>query len=254
MISRYEVYLNGNSLGAINDNILVLDIAYQPPEMAYDTYTVAKRNGSRIYRYYVSKSTVTITFEIHEYSTMMRQSICQQIQRWAKSGGILTTNDRDGQRLRCVCTQFPVIQSVKKWTEPLTITFTAYSQPFWEDVNQTTMTLTGTNESGTLILPGSIAENVMEVEATPSGTLTSLSLTANGKTLTLSGLSVASGTKVTISYVDDMIQSIKAGNTSILNKRTGVDDLLVNCGEPNSVGFTANVSTTVIFKARGLWA
>ena len=83
--------------------------------------------------------------------------------------------------------------------------------------------------------------------------LSSVSLTVNGRTLSLTGLSVSNGDTIKITYDDQMIQSIKVGTTSLLGKRTGVDDLIANSGEYNTVSFTSSASVTVTFKARGLW-
>ena len=254
MISRYEAVLNGQPLSAVSANILILDIAYPPANIDFSLYKGAKRHGNRVYREYVDHRDVVITFAIRAYSVQERQAICNAVQRWAKNGGILQTNDHEGQRLRCVLSTPPIIQSALKWTDPISMTFTAYSLPFWEENVPATLSLSGVSKSGSLYVPGSVDGANFEVVAVPSGLLSSVSFTANGKTLSLTGLSVLSGTKVSITYDDDMIMSIKAGNTSILNKRTGADDLPVKSGESNSVSFSANVSCAVTFKGRGLWA
>lgn len=253
MISRYEATLNGISLESINPAILLTDISYDPPSRRYSTYAVAKRDGSRVYRAYKEKSSVTVQFAIREYDTMKRQSICQQICAWARNGGTLRTNDRDGQMLKCICEQLPSIPSVLQWTEPLSITFAAYELPYWQDVNLSTLTLSGTSNNGTIYIPGSAPDTVMEVEVTAGAEITALELTVEDTTLTLSGLSVASGNSIVISYDDHMIQSIKTGSTSLLNKRTGADDLIAKCGQFNLVSYTANASCDVTFRGRGLW-
>ena len=80
-----------------------------------------------------------------------------------------------------------------------------------------------------------------------------MTLTAGGKTMTLSGLSVASGSVIRISYDDEMIQSIKVGNVSLLPNRTGADDLTVDCGETTAFSFTSSGAASVKFSVRGLW-
>lgn len=254
MISRYEAVLNGQPLSAVSASILILDIAYPPASIDFSTYRGAKRHGNRVYREYVDHRDVVITFAIRAYSVQERQAICNAVQRWAKGGGILQTNDHEGQRLRCVLSAPPTIQSALKWTDPISMTFTAYSMPFWEDLVPTTLALSGTSGSGNLYVPGSVDGAFFEVDAVPSGTLTTLNLVANGKTLSLTGISVASGATVQIAYDDDMIMSIKAGSTSLLNKRSGADDLPLKSGESNSLSFSSNVSCAVTFKGRGLWA
>jgi hypothetical protein len=253
MISRYEAYLNGIALSSISADILVHDIQYATPSYKNEVFSVAKRQGARIHRRYIGKAQTSIIFEIHTYNTATRQSICNAVQMWAKDGGILTTSDRPGQRFRCVCETPPVITSASKWTDELSVVFSAYSVPYWEDEYYASTTLSGSSGSGNLFVPGSVDDVPVEVDIVPSGTLTSISLTVNGRTLSISGVSIASGTTIKIAYDDEMIQSIMAGTTSILNKRTGVDDLLANGNKNNSIGFTSNVSCSVTFKGRGLW-
>ena len=253
MISRYEAWLNGVALSSVNPDILILDIEQPSTNIRTETFTTAKRNGARIYKRRIEKTSVTIRFAIRKYDIADRRAVCSDVVRWAKNGGILETNDRDGQRLRCVLDTTPIIQSALRWTDPLTITFTAYALPFWEEKEQSVLHLSGTSGEGTLYVPGNIDGAMIEATVTSNGSLSTLSLTANGKTITLGGLSVGTGGVVELKYNDEMVQSIKADGVSVLNKRTGADDLVAVCGGSNTLGFLSNVSVNVDFKVRGLW-
>lgn len=253
MISRYDVFLNGVALSSISHDILILDVQYPPVTIRNETFALARRQGAQITRRYVDSNSVSVLFEIRSYDINERQAILNSIVRWAKSGGILQTNDRQGQRLRCICEQFPSVSSAKNRGQEMQIVFSAYSLPFWEDVYPANLTITGTNASGSLYVPGNVDGAFVEATATANGTLTSIKFIAGNTNLTLSGINVASGGKVVIAYDDDMIQSIKTGNTSLLSKRTGDDDLLVNSGETSMFGVVANVSCSVEYRVRGLW-
>lgn len=253
MISRYEAILNGVPLSTLSGNILILDIKYNSPSINNETYSVAKKQGERIHRRYLNKSSVTIDFAIREYDIRERQVICSEIVKWAKNGGILQTNDRTGQRLRCVCETFPVISSALKWTDTLSIVFSAYALPYWEEEIPSTLTLTGSNTNGTLYVPGNVDGAFVEASIKANATLSTINLWCNNRTIALANISVASGQTIVISYDYEMIQSIKVGNTSLLDKRVGVDDLLANCGETNSMAVVANASVTVTYSVRGLW-
>lgn len=252
MISRYEAWLDGVALSSISPDILILDIEHAPANIRTDTFTTAKRNGSRIHRRYYDRASVTIRFAIRKYGINDRQSVCSDVVRWAKGGGVLQTNDRNGQRLRCICEAFPVVQSAMKWTDPFAVTFSAYALPFWEEEEQSVLQLTGTSGEGELYVPGNVDDAMVEASISANAALSSLTLSANGRTMTLSGLSVASGGVVVLTYDDEMIQSIKANSVSILDKRSGVDDLLAVSGM-NSFAFTADADVDVDFKVRGLW-
>jgi len=253
MINRYEAVLNGVPLSGISADILIVDIKYTPPAFQDEIYTVAGRRGGRIYRRNVDQLKVSISFMIRAYDVMERQQICNAVQQWAGKGGVLQINDRENQRLRCVCSELPVISSALKWTGVLSVGFTAYSLPFWEELVPSVISLSGTSGNGNLWVPGCIDGAMVEVDATANASVTSLSMTVNGRTLTLSGLSVSAGQTIKIAYDDDMIQSIKVGNTSLLTKRTGVDDLEADCGQNNSFSFTSDGAVSVDFKVRGLW-
>lgn len=254
MISRYEVTLNGISLSSIADEIVILDVSYGEPAFSDVRYKTAKRNGSRSDGRIFSSSSVSISFEIHAYDLRDRQAIRNAVCAWAKNGGRLEINDRDGQFLQCECSQFPAVASVRNWTDPFTITFTGNEIPFWQEITPSAVTMTaGTSGSGSLFVPGSADNALVEANIHTNATITSVSITVNGRTLTLSGISVASNNDIKITYDDKAIQSIKVGTTSLLDKRTGVDDLLAKCGELNTVSFTSNASATVTISARGYW-
>lgn len=253
MISRYEVFLNGVSLGTISPEILILDIQYPPVTIRNESFALARRQGVHISRRYIETNTVSVLFEIQSYDVHERQAILNQVVRWAKNGGVLQTNDRIGQRLRCICESFPSITSAKNRGQEMQIVFSAHSLPFWEDVSPATLTLTGSNTSGSLYVPGNVDGAFVEATATASGALTSIKFIAGNTNLTLSGINVASGGKIIIAYDDDMIQSIKTGSTSLLSKRTGNDDLLVNSGETSTFGVVADASCSVEYRVRGLW-
>ena len=253
MISRYEAILNGTALSAVDPDIRILDISHDPPTLQTEKYDVANRNGERTYSRYRGTASITISFELSKYSIAKRQTVCQQVCAWAKNGGILETNDRPGQRLRCICEKFPAVASAMRWKDTLQMTFTAYALPFWEEKFPQELTLSGTSGGGTLYVPGNYDGACAEVTVTAGATLTRLTLNAGDTSITLEGLSVPAGSTIVISYDENMIQQIKTGNISLLNKRKGNDDLLIKCGEINALSFTANGNATVKFSVRGLW-
>ena len=254
MISRYEAVLNGVGLSGLDADILIHDIKHSPSAFTDNRYSVAKRNGLRTDKRSFSSVSVTIVFEIHAYSVMTRRAICDAVCAWAKDGGKLETNDKNGQFLQCVCTQFPSVESTRNWTDELSVTFTAFEIPFWQESVQTIVTFSaGTSGTKDFFVPGSGDDNVIEAIIRANASLSSVAITVNGRTLTLSGLSVAQNKEIKILYDDKGIQSIKVDNTSLLNKRTGVDDLLAKCGKINTASFTASASVNVTLRTRGLW-
>lgn len=253
MISRYSVTLNNTTLASLDSSILVLDVNYPARNTQDKTFEIAKRHGSRFYDRKFGEAYVTVSFEIHEYDISDRQEVCAKVVKWAKNGGVLEINDRPGQYLQCVCTSFPTVESARNWTDPLSITFTGYAIPFWQEKTAVTKTLTGTDDGGVLNVPGNVDDALVECQVTAGASVTTFSLTVNNTTMTLSGLSLSSGNVVSITYDTNGIQSIKQGNTSLLSKRTGADDLLALCGESNELYISADASITAVFSVKGLW-
>ena len=220
MKSRYEAYLNGEALSAVNPDIYIHDISYGVPSVQYSTFTVAKRDGARIHRKYTDSISVKISFEIHTYDIVKRQTICGAVARWARNGGELQTNDRKGQRLRCVCTSLPVVNSVRDWTEALEMEFTAYPLPYWEEESYAVTTLTaGSSGNGTLNVAGSIDGAFVEADIVTNASVSSVSLTVNGKTLTITGLT--SGNDY---YIDSEIMEVTNADRSALLTKDSVGD------------------------------
>lgn len=251
MINRYEAYRDGTALSSISDNIIIHDIQYNPPSIQRRTGRVANRNGCRLYGEYFGDGMVTIVFEIREYDTVKRDEICQKVAAWAMYGKYLTVSDRPWKRLMCVCETPPVIQSAKKWTDALKMTFKAYVLPFWEEVNEAVLSLTGTSATGNLYVPGNVKNTLVRVKITAGESVNSVKLTVGTTVFNLKSLSLSSGDIITIDYDDNMILSIKKGSTSMLSKRSGSDDLLADSGKLNTFGLTASGSVTAEFKVRG---
>ena len=252
MISRYEAYMDGVALSSIDENLLILDIQHHPSDIRFNTGKIANRNGSMVISESQEGASVTILFELHLYGIADRQAACQAVQRWAM-GNVLETNDRTGQQLLARCTSFPRIDSAMNWTDPIEMTFTAFEHPYWEEKTAETLTFTaGTSGEDTIDVPGNVDGAFVEAEITAQAAVSEISLTVGETSITLSGLALENGQIVRIAYDDRNIQSIKVGNTSLLDKRTGSDDLLTVCGE-NTVSYSASASVQVTVSVRGLW-
>lgn len=258
MISRYNVKLNNVSLSSIDARLLILDVQYSPVSMQRKQFRLAHRHGLFTDETYYEKCSVTIIFQLRIYGIAERQSVIQQISSWAKDGGELEINDRPGKKLMCLCDDYPHADSVKQWLNELSVTFTAYSYPFWQDKVATTLTLTGTASEGSeMPLNGNADKAYVNVTVVPnsSDVLKSLTVRVNDSIITLQNLLVQTGSPLEITYDENMIISIKSGGTSYLNNRTAdsSDDLIAKCGAVNVCSYVADASVEITFSARGGW-
>lgn len=257
MMTRYEAWLDKKSLSVIDPSIYILDIAYASPRFLTDTSDIPGRNGRRVSGRYARTTSVVITIEIHEHDTARRQEVCRRVQAWAMKGGMLTTNDRRGQRLRVICDSPPDIASALKWTQPIKMTMTAYEQPFWEDEYPRTATLTGTSDSASLYVPGIGAQTRVEasVRNASGGTIEALTLAAGGTTMKFKGLALANGETLEIGYDENDLLTIHVGGTSKMSCRTGDsdDDLMADTGAHVALSVSAGADVSATFRARGLY-
>lgn len=247
MISRYEAWVDGVALSSIDPSIYVLDIQPGENNPSIRTSKVAGRAGARVTKRVHESLSVNVIFEIHEYDTVKRQAVCNKVKAWA-NGKFLTVSDRPDQQLRCVCTNYPSANA-KAWTEPLTIGFAGYNPPYWEDKKETVIK---TTSSKSALVPGNAPETLVSATITVGASISSLTVQTGVKSLVLA-VSAVSGDKVYIGYDDNNILYIKKGTTSILDKRTGDDDLSVPCGAFSEFSVAASGSVTAEFRLRGCW-
>jgi len=262
MISRYIVTLNGISLESIHPAILITDVQYPPVAYERESISIVNRDGARIHRSYKEKSEVTISFMIREYDVYNRQLICQDICKWAMDGGRLMTNDRPLQFLDCIVDSFPAVESTKGWTEELTITFAAYGIPYWQDLIQTELKPTAGSTSVLISgkVPGNSPWALVDVDITPSDTLTRIEIVISStkhnlsqQKFVLSGMSVPANQTVTISHDENGVVRIYRNSYNLLRFQEGKDDLIAKCGILNNFNYAANCACTVVYKVRGYY-
>lgn len=252
MKMRYACQMDGVELDSLAPSIYITDVVEAAPTLDTSYVGIAK-GGQRILRRLRTTSVVTVSFLIREYDVTRRKAVCQQVADWAQ-GTFLTINDRPGQRLRVVCSVLPVIRSALKWTDKLTMTFTAYEQPYWEDAIPNVARLTGSGNAD-LRFAGNVKDVPLWAEVTAKDAVTRVSIAVNGQTITLEGLGMATGDVLRIGYDDHGLQYIRVNEASRLHCRTvdSADDLLLQPMQTNSISLTADGSVSAAFSVRGRW-
>lgn len=255
MTTRYSCAINGMGLQDIDPTIYITDIQETVPRLNAETVANALYDGLHLTRMQRQSLAVSVTFCVREYDTARRKAIAEMACDWAHDGW-LTISDRPGQRLWVVCDKLPVITSALKWTDKLTLGFTAYALPFWQEEFPVSATYTGTNGSVN-IAPAGNRDCYLEAEITATGrTVNALTLTVNGRTFSFSGLGLAKNQTLSIGYDDEEhLQFMRIGEASVLGKRTAAsaDDLLLHPRVPNVIAVTSDAGVKALFKARGLW-
>ena len=251
-----DVSINGNPLTTAVPKALLQQVVEENPKYDIESNPRAGAFGQFIDSAQRRSLTVHVDFAINElYDLSTRAQMQTWAAKWAQDG-YLTVSYRPYQRLRVAVSQRPALLSVRNYAQAFRASFTALTVPYWQDSGVTTETLTGTDKSGAITPTGTLSKIPVAVTVShPSGTLTTLTLTAGTTQMAFTGLSVAANTDLIIAYDDDYILSIKAGSTGVMSARSAAssDHLLVTPGVENAIRVQANVSVSAAFTARGLY-
>lgn len=254
MITRYRVSLNHESLDALAQEIMILDVAYTSTVYALQATALAARHGQLVHSRTIPTAGVSVTFEIHTQNIARRQEVCEMVRRWAMRGGEMRVNSRPHEYLRVVCDTPPVIPSDLKWTGKITIVFTAYECVFWEQDEAWSVSVPA-GESGTMIVPGSAEETPVSVKVVNGSgqTVNSLTVTAGDTVFSFADLALADGETLDIGYDEHGFLYIRAGSASKMDERTpeSSDELTIRQRESAALSVTADAEVTATFTARG---
>ena len=257
MRELFSCALDGQPLHQLDDAIILLDIQEHPAEAAAHTFFPAG-GGARFFGSKRRTLSVSLLLEIHEYDPPRRKHLCQEINRWAMTGRVLTITDRPGQQLCVRCTTPLVIPSALRWTQSLKLTFAAYERPYWEDETPTFIRWAAAKQQheGALFLPGTAEKAPAEAEIIPAqGGSGDVTVRVGDTVITLAGLTLTAGQAVRIGYDASGLMEIRNGGVSVMKSRTGEssDELLAVPGQSSAISITAPVPVTAVVSARGCW-
>lgn len=254
MMSRYKVWLNDESLEEISPLVYISDISYSGVSPSFVTNKIGANDGQlTIDAVGYDTNTIVVSFSVREYNTAARQRIVQDIVKWASMGGWLKTSDRPGQMIYVRCAKYPAVGSVLRWTNALSVQFTAFDYPFWVDVTPETVELDSGDEED-IFVPG-FRQTYVEASIVPSETLTGFTLEAGETFMEIDGVSIPADQAITIKYSDaHHILSIESAGVSLLDKRTpeSSDDLILVPGT-GTVYFDCATSAVCTVFVRGVY-
>lgn len=253
MPRHIEAWMDGVALSTVGP-ILIRQVYEDPPTLEISNGDRPGRYGQRMLYRKRQSLKLAIECQIRElYDLAARSRITESLYRWA-SGSELQLSNHPGRHLSCYLSAEPALGEARDYTSAIRMEFTADDVPYWEDDVPERLTISGTNQTGDLMIQGTVPSPV-SLTATAGGALTSFSVSAGSSTVVLTGLSIAQNSVITFERdsLDNLL--IRSGDTVLLNKRSASssDDLMAGPGL-TEVSFTANASCEVIFTARGRWA
>ena len=256
MARHIDAWMDGIRLADLG--AIIIDDVDEPAAEVEITYGARNfRGGQTVQKRRRKSLRVTIHGKIHElFDLQKRNAIRQAVAEWC-NGSILELSNHPDQRLHVICKGEPGLGAVRDFNSLLDIELEADSIPYWEDKNANSVTGSGTTGSASLLIAGTAKEIPVEITFTPGSTIAALTVTVScggvTKSIALSGMSVSSGSIVFGRDEQDRL-TIKNGSTSLMRYRSAAsaDDLIIPAGTA-TVSWTAGVSGSITFSARGRW-
>lgn len=256
MILSRRAALNGTYLDAQDTQIVITGIDFGAPAETVNAVSRMGGAGQKITNAHYDTLEVTVKFAIHESKRNLstRRQVYEDACKWAMQGGWLTVNFLTGRKLWVDKVQIQNPGELRDWTGEYSITFKAYSVPFWQDTTPASTTKTSVSSSSfTMTIPGqypTVAD--AEFTNTSGSSISTFSITVGSSTIALTGLSLANNKKLRIYHENNGTLRITADGSSVYSKRTSAshDDLYVNPGSA-SVSMTAGGAGTLVVTCSG---
>ena len=253
MARRIEVYLYGRSLQEADRRIIVQEFVDGLPETEIEFGERPGRFGRRLLTRRRAQKEVRVQFQLRELRDLAeRRRILDAACAWAQDG-YLSTSAHPRRRLPVIVTERPTAQTARQYTETFEIAFVAAALPYWEDEDETRVTLT---DGAGRILNGGTAPALIGAEITVAEgeTLNELEISAGGETMAFENLGAAGGSVFRLGYDFSGTQLITLDGASVLSKRTpeSADELYAQPGA-NAVTVTADADVASTIKLRGCW-
>lgn len=252
-MKRYlDIWAGGESLRNRNSLILIQGITEEDNESDLNALAMAGRHGQFLADIPRRRcKTVTVTFAVRElYDLAARARAVDDVNAWARDGWIMISS-RPEQRLLAVCSKRATAGAVRDYTQEMTVAFSAYSRPFWEDV---TPSVADFEAEGELYVPGS-QESVGEITVTAGEALEGVSINMGGRVISFPEIEMASGDELVIDHDEDGFFRARLEGVTVLSERSASsdDDFYVSPGLV-PVTVTAGGAVTCRASCYGRWA
>lgn len=233
-----RIALNDSQLDEVNQSIVIRRIETGTPRRTVKAVNRMGRFGQRILTRHTETLECVVSFAIDrpKRDQAGRRSVLDAVNTWAVGGGWVTCTERPDRRMWADEVILPEPGDLWDWTGEYTITFRAYSVPYWQRITPITQTEQNVSGRRTIVMPiGGNMPTVVNANITNNGsdTVNSFSIKAGGNTISLSEIGLEAQETLEISHRTDGLMQIKKGNTSLYDKRSAqsADDLVVEPGQ-----------------------
>lgn len=252
MKRQVDVILNGASILTASNKI----IAVRAPENPIQNEVISETNGVLSGRNIIDQRradlNISVFVKIRElYDMPARMEVVNRLNTWAAAGGILKISYRPGMQLPVKLIKPAAPGDILDYNTEIELLFAANGLPFWQDATQTVENLS--TGSGSIAIPGN-APTTVDFTIICNSSVSDLTLTIAGKTLSFSDIGAQSGDAITITHDDFGRMTAKCESVSILNKLTALShDCMIAPYGMQQYSFTSSGSITILAYIRGRW-
>lgn len=248
----HRVALNGVQLDSIDSRINIKGVEEGAGKESISAVSRASGSGQRITGRKRETMDITVKFSLNidEADMATRGTVLDAVKRWARAGGVLTLNYKPGKQIRVELAQAPGDGDLWEWTSVYSIVFRAYAVPYWEDATETSVTRANTSSYTLTLTVNGSAETPLEFEYenTSGSACDWVQVSANGHTIRIGGMALASGSKLILDHDANGVQRIRkltgSTYTSMMGKRTTITGGLPSADEIMLAPGSASVSVS----------
>lgn len=256
MILSRRAALNGVQLDEIHEAIVIRGIDQGTAKESLAAVSRMGGWGQRMTNQHFDMLDVTVSYAIDVPKTdlALRREIVDAVNRWALGKGWLTVNWMDERQMFVDHVIIPNAGDLWNWTDEYTITFRAYGIPFWQDVNESKVR-SGTAARGrvTLTAGGNVNTPLDVSFQNMSGmTINTFTVSTGGRSISLTSLGLGGSQTLNISHGTDGLLKMMIGSTSVYEKYSGADDLILVPGN-NRIDFSAARAGILTASCVGRW-
>ena len=200
------IFFNSTALESVAP-VKVDDIRVSPITLTPIARQRPMQFGADFVRISGGTRSVTITFALLTKEHLLRQQQLRDITKWARSAtpGKLTTGYHGNVYLECVCTALPEPSTRQWWESKLSVTFTAFDNPYWTSIEQKHVAC------GTAFYVEGDAPPLMTIKRTLSSSASNQSYSDGTNTMTFSSIPAGNLT------INLNRQTAAVGSTSIMS-------------------------------------
>lgn len=234
MILSRRVALGGVQLDEMHERIVVKEIDPGTPQENINAVNRMGGAGQRMTSQHWTTLDASVIFgiDVPKWNLEERREIFNLVKSWALRKGWLTTNQMVDRRMYADKVLIPNGGDMWNWTSDYTLTFRAYNVPFWQDSAPAQSRNSLITEGDlSLEIPGD-EQTVLDAtfENKSGQTINKLTISVGKYTLKWTNLNLGGTETLKINHGTDGLLRAEIGNTSVLAKRTGSDDLYVKPG------------------------